>query len=87
MRMSKRTNRTTLVPMYGKKNPARAVVQKTGEASVAYSWPLGGGNKVELGFANEPTQAQLDVMLAQLQIMRNVAPVKAIESEPEGKED
>ncbi len=54
---------------------------------MAYSWPLGGGNKVELGFSNEPTQAQLDVMLAQLQIMRNVAPSEATKSEPEGEED
>ena len=51
--------------------------QRTKEVqSVAYSWPLGGGNKVELGFATEPTQAQLDVMLAQLQIMRQVAPTQ-----------
>jgi hypothetical protein len=54
---------------------------------VAYSWPLGGGNKVELGFTSEPTQAQLDVMLAQLQIMRQVAPTESpTEKEPEGGE-
>ena len=41
---------------------------------MGYSWRLGGSNKVELGFASEPTQAQLDLMMAQLQIMRNVAP-------------
>lgn len=53
-------------------------------AAVAYSWPLGGGNKVDLGFKDEPTQAQLDVMLAQLQIMRNVAPTESSKDEPEG---
>jgi hypothetical protein len=44
---------------------------------VVYSWLLGGGNKVHLGFKDEPTQAQLGVMLAQLQIMRQVAPTDA----------
>jgi ribosomal protein L40E len=42
----------------------------------AYSWPLGGGNKVDLIFASEPTQAQLDVMMAELKIMRDIAPEK-----------
>jgi hypothetical protein len=54
---------------------------------VAYSWPLGGGNKVELGFSDEPTRAQLDIMMAQLKIMRDVAPVETAKSEPEAKED
>jgi hypothetical protein len=45
-----------------------------------------GGNKVELGFVSEPTQAQLDIMMAQLKIMRDVAPVEAAKSEPEDKE-
>jgi hypothetical protein len=40
---------------------------------VAYSWPLGGGAKVEVVFTAEPTRAQLDVMIAQLKIMREVA--------------
>jgi hypothetical protein len=44
------------------------------EDGVAYSWPLGDGNKVELAFSAEPTQKQLDVMMAQLRIMRDVAP-------------
>jgi hypothetical protein len=51
---------------------------------VAYSWPLGGGNKVDSGFKDEPTRAQLDAMLAQLQIMRNVAPIEAAKDEAEG---
>lgn len=57
-----------------------------GGDGVAYSWPLGGGNKVELGFASEPTRAQLDVMLAQLQIMRDVAPSESDKSQPERDE-
>jgi hypothetical protein len=51
--------------------------------SVEYSWPLGGGTKVELVFTNEPTQKQLDVMLAQLNIMREVAPAESAPSIPE----
>lgn len=51
--------------------------------SVDYSWPLGGGTKVELSFTNEPTQKQLDVMLAQLNIMRQVAPTEPAPETPE----
>jgi hypothetical protein len=43
---------------------------------VAYSWPLGGGAKVEVFFTAEPTQAQLDAMIAQLRIMRDIAPAE-----------
>lgn len=42
--------------------------------SVTYSWPLGGGAKVEVIFTSEPTKAQLDVMMAQLKIMRDAEP-------------
>jgi hypothetical protein len=38
---------------------------------VAYSWPLSSGAKANLDFPNgEPTQKQLDMMMAQLKIMR-----------------
>lgn len=47
-----------------------------GANAVAYSWPIGGGNKVDVAFAEEPTQPQLDIMLAQLKIMRDIAPQK-----------
>lgn len=42
--------------------------------SVTYSWPLGGGTKVDVTFTSEPTKAQLDVMMAQLKIMRDAEP-------------
>lgn len=45
-------------------------------ASVGIFLALGGGNEVELGFASKPTQEQLKVMSAQLQIMRAVAPTE-----------
>ncbi|MGA7571197.1 MAG: hypothetical protein WBG27_06685 [Candidatus Aquilonibacter sp.] len=41
---------------------------------MTYSWPLGGGAKVEVIFTSEPTKAQLDVMMAQLKIMRDAEP-------------
>jgi hypothetical protein len=63
-----------------------AIREQKREVDVAYSWPLGNGNKAELGFVSEPTQAQLDVLLAQLQIMRQVAPTEAAKNEPEGDE-
>lgn len=52
--------------------PSRTAAAKSD--NVTYSWPLGGGSKVEVFFTSEPTQAQLDVMMAQLKIMRDVAP-------------
>lgn len=52
--------------------------------SVEYSWPLGGGAKVELVFTSEPTQNQLDVMLAQLNIMRQVAPTEPMPKAEDG---
>ncbi|MGA7569447.1 MAG: hypothetical protein WCA80_01405 [Candidatus Aquilonibacter sp.] len=52
--------------------PSKPAPAKTG--SVTYSWPLGGGAKVEVIFTSEPTKAQLDVMMAQLKIMRDAEP-------------
>jgi len=45
-----------------------------GGQGVSYSWPLGNGNSVELVFAVEPTRANIDILLAQLQIVRGIAP-------------
>jgi hypothetical protein len=52
--------------------PSKPAPAMTG--SVTYSWPLGGGTKVEVTFTSEPSKAQLDVMMAQLKIMRDVEP-------------
>jgi hypothetical protein len=52
--------------------PSKPTPARTG--SVTYSWPLGGGTKVEVTFTSEPSKAQLDVMMAQLKIMRDVEP-------------
>jgi hypothetical protein len=51
---------------------------------VAYSWPLGDGNTVQLTFNTEPTQKNIEILLAQLKIVREIAPAQAPpKSEPE----
>jgi hypothetical protein len=53
-----------------------------GVDSVAYSWPLGSGNSVQLIFSGEPTQKNIDILLAQLQIVREIAPTEAPAPQP-----
>lgn len=53
--------------------------------SVAYSWPLGDGTNVQLTFNSEPTQKNIDILLAQLKIVREIAPIEKPE-EPSANE-
>jgi len=53
---------------------AKASVPAVGGDTVAYSWPLGGGTHVQLIFSAEPTQKNIAVLLAQLEIVRQIAP-------------
>ncbi len=58
--------------------PTRA---RLAPGAVAYSWPLGGGASVELIFTAEPTRANIDILLAQLQIVRSISPENSRQSE------
>jgi hypothetical protein len=52
----------------------QAPLPGTKPSNVTYTWPLGGGAKAEVIFTSEPTQAQLDALIAQLKIMRDIEP-------------
>jgi hypothetical protein len=68
----------------GREGRRQAAIDQNAEkaGTVAYSWPLGGGTDVQLVFSGEPTQKNIDILLAQLTIVREIMPTEVAPPPP-----